>query len=115
MQAESDRCDVMSLKRSLHTQDPQAAYETDSEIAALSERDRALLALSRERSLTNALRLAAASSGEVDPPNFPTAAGPGEPPLRYVLADKVNDRLKILFAPMHQLLRDIADSSKQNR
>ena len=101
-----------------HSSQPDDAPKSDfrnDQTLCLAERDQSLLALSRERSLTNALRLAAASSGEVDPPNFPTAAGPGEPPLRYVLADKVNDRLKILLAPMHQLLRDIADSSKQNR
>lgn len=75
--------------------------------AALRERDAALTALAKERALVNALRLAAARRNEPEPPDYPPAAGPGEAPLRYVLADEANATLKNLLGPLHRGVKGV--------
>lgn len=73
--------------------------------SALAERDAALAELARAREQSNALRLRLANLGEPEPPRYPARAGPGEPPLRYVLVDQVNDGLKFALKPLHGAVR----------
>lgn len=73
--------------------------------AALAERDAALAELARCREDLAALRLSVARSGEPMPRPYPSAAGPGAPPLRYVLADRLNGAAKVALAPLHSAAR----------
>lgn len=75
---------------------------------AVAERDAALAALAREREGAQALRLAAAAQGEPEPKPYPKSAGPEAPPLRYVVADSVNDGLKRFLAPLRQGAKALA-------
>lgn len=76
---------------------------------ALAERDAALLALAKERTLTSDLRLSLRSADESEPPRYPLSSGVGPPPLRYVVVDKANDSLKTLLGPLHGGARRLAD------
>lgn len=78
---------------------------------ALEERDRALAALARERTLVNALRLARERQGEPTPPVYPAEAGLGDPPLRYQVVDAANERVKTLVAPLHRLVKRLVERS----
>ncbi len=69
---------------------------------ALEERDRALVELARERERVNALRLWARFPAEVDPARYPSEVGPDGTPLRYVVADRLNEGLKGLLGPLHE-------------
>lgn len=76
---------------------------------ALAERDAALLALAKERTLTSDLRLHLRAAGESEPPRYPLSSGVGPPPLRYVAVDRANDSLKVLLGPLHGGARRLAD------
>jgi hypothetical protein len=69
---------------------------------ALAARDAALLELAQEKERTNALRLWARAAGEVDPVRYPGEVGPDGAPLRYVVADRLNDGFKRLLGPLHE-------------
>jgi hypothetical protein len=75
---------------------------------ALAERDRALEQLARARVELDALKLSLLRAGEEPPPLYPNTAAPGlEPPLRYVLVDALNDRLKQALGAGRALLRRV--------
>lgn len=76
---------------------------------ALEARDQALAALAKERALVNALRLTADAVGEPEPLAYPPEAGLGPPPLRYVLVDAANERVKSVVAPLHHLVKRLID------
>lgn len=82
---------------------------------ALQERDDALAALAHERALVNALRLGAARRGEPEPKDYPVAAGPGDAPLRYVLADEANDTLKAFLGPLHRGVKGVLKARAKKR
>ncbi len=82
---------------------------------ALQERDAALAALAQERAVVNALRLASARRGEPEPKDYPVAAGPGEAPLRYVLADEANDTLKAFLGPLHRGVKGVLKGRAKKR
>lgn len=70
------------------------------------ERDQAISELARVRAELDALRLALDRRGEPEPPLYPNSAAPDlEPPLRYVVADSINDAVKGLLGPLHRLVR----------
>lgn len=73
--------------------------------AARAERDEALAALARERELTNSLRLQLRNAGQAETPRYPAGTGLGAPPLRYELADKLNNSAKRALGPVHQAAR----------
>jgi hypothetical protein len=73
---------------------------------ARRERDEALLALARERELTNALRLQLRAPA-ADVPRYPTGTGLGPPPLRYVVADRLNDSAKTALGPVHRVAKSL--------
>lgn len=73
--------------------------------AALRERDEALLALATERERSNALRLRLERLGEPEPPRYPTHAGIGPTPLRYVVVDRLNESIKGVLGPLHGPLK----------
>ncbi|MBL9037968.1 MAG: hypothetical protein JNG84_05575 [Archangium sp.] len=77
--------------------------------AALAERDAALTALAKERALVNALRLALQRRGEPVPPHYPLDAALDAPPLRYVVADALNDRAKTALGPVHDAVKALAE------
>ena len=70
--------------------------------------DDALLQLARERETVNALRLALPRTSSEPPPNYPASAGPGEPPLRYVLVDSANAALKRYLGPVQEGVKQVA-------
>ncbi|MFZ5444655.1 MAG: hypothetical protein ACOZQL_31970 [Myxococcota bacterium] len=72
---------------------------------ALRERDIALAQLASERARHNALRLYLEWGQEQPLPDYPPGTGPGEPPLRYQWADRVNSIVKASFGPLHARLR----------
>lgn len=73
--------------------------ELEAELLAVRrERDEALLQLSQERERLDALRLQR-GDGEVD---LSAVAGA---PLRYVLADQLNDSVKRVLSPLHRSAR----------
>lgn len=91
---------------------PGKATPTDELTAARRERDEALAALARERELVNALRLQLKNRGEPDVPHFPPGTAPGKPPLRYELADRINESAKKALAPVHFVARRLLDRKK---
>jgi hypothetical protein len=74
--------------------------------AALRARDEALSELADARAELNALRLRMAHPGESAPGAW-TAAGRPALPLRYRVADGVNDRLKAVLGPGHATTKAI--------
>ena len=68
-------------------------------LTALRERDEALSALADARAELDAMRVQ--RFGDESLPIYPSGAGPGEPPLRYLLADKANDVVKRVLKPVH--------------
>ena len=85
---------------------PQAGDMTPERMeAALRERDDALTALAKERERNNTLRLHLDQLGEPEPPHYPLEADPNSPPLRYVVADEINNRLKKTLKPLHNGLK----------
>lgn len=70
-------------------------------IDARRERDEALLALARERELTNSLRLQVRNGQSVEIPRYPAGTGPGPAPLRYQLVDSLNASAKRALGPVH--------------
>lgn len=81
-------------------------------VRALAERDEALLQLARERELTNALRLQQRSGAEVVP-DYPPGTSPGDPPLRYRLADSLNASAKRVLGPVHTAARKLIHRKKR--
>jgi hypothetical protein len=73
---------------------------------ARRERDEALMLLAKERELTNALRLQLRQPA-ADIPRYPTGTGLGPPPLRYELADKLNDSAKKALGPVHRAAKSL--------
>jgi len=89
---------------------PRAQPANDLERAlsqARHDRDEALEALARERELTNALRLQLRHQGEASVPRFPAGTGLGPAPLRYQLADTINDSAKRALGPVHSAARKL--------
>jgi hypothetical protein len=73
---------------------------------AVRERDQALTECARVRAELDALRLALQRRGEPEPPLYPDSAAPGlAPPLRYVVADSLNDAVKGVLGPLHRFVR----------
>jgi hypothetical protein len=70
--------------------------------AARAGRDEALLAVAREREKVNALRQALPHVIEAPAPNYPGSVAPGEPPLRYVMADAANTAIKRYLGPLQE-------------
>lgn len=62
-------------------------------------------ALARERELVNALRLSYPAGAEPALKEYPPSVGPGEPPLRYRVADALSDGLKKYLGPVHHSAR----------
>lgn len=86
----------------------------DAELEQLrAERDEALAALARERVLVNALRLALRHAGIEEPPQYPRPTTPGEPPLRYRVADALNDGRKRVLAPVREALESALGRSRK--
>lgn len=73
-----------------------------------SKLDQALLKLAQEREKVNALRLAFPPAEEPPLPEYPESAGPGAPPLRYVLVDAANDHLKRYLEPLQREGKELA-------
>lgn len=73
---------------------------------ALSERDRALEALAEARAELNRLRMQAAHPGEAAPGAW-TEGGRPALPLRYRLADRLNDGARSIVGPGHALLKQL--------
>jgi len=71
-------------------------------------RDEALAALARERELINDLMLRYPPE-HLHPPEDPVAPDPGPAPLRYRLADRANDALKVLPG-VHAAAKRIAET-----
>lgn len=82
---------------------------------ALAARDAALLELAQEKERTNALRLWVRAAGEVDPVRYPSEVGPDGAPLRYVVADRVNDGVKRLLGPLHGRGKALLGRGKKER
>lgn len=76
--------------------------------AALQARDEALAALADARAELNALRLRMAHPGEPAPGTW-NAAGRQALPLRYRVADGVNDRLRSVLGPRHASTKALLD------
>jgi hypothetical protein len=71
---------------------------------AEKERNEAVMALARERELTNALRLSVnAALVHAEPSNEGL-------PLRYALVDRANDEIKKVLGPAHVAVRSVAKS-----
>jgi hypothetical protein len=65
---------------------------------ALAQRDKALQELATVKAELAALKLAQSRANEPAPPDYPPSANPAEPPpLRYVLVDKLHERLSPLL------------------
>lgn len=86
----------------------RSAHELESALdQARQERDDALAALAQERELTNALRLQLRHQGEPAVPRFPAGTGLGPAPLRYKLADSLNDSAKRALGPVHSAAKKL--------
>lgn len=81
-------------------------------VEARRERDEALLALAKERELTNALRLQLRQP-PLEVARYPAGTGLGPPPLRYELADKLNDSAKRALGPVHRAARSLLGRKTQ--
>jgi hypothetical protein len=81
-------------------------------VEARRERDEALLALATERELTNALRLQLRQP-PIEVARYPAGTGLGPPPLRYELADKLNDSAKKALGPVHRAAKSLLGRKPQ--
>lgn len=75
--------------------------------AARAERDVALTELAAARAELAAFRTRLEWLGEMEPVVMPDGVGPGEPPLRYVLVDKANARVKQLLGPFQKTVKGL--------
>ena len=76
---------------------------------ALDERDRALSELADARTELNALRLLQQHPGEPPPGAWSGGAGREALPLRYRVADAVNDAAKRILGPGHAVAKGLVN------
>jgi hypothetical protein len=95
-------------------EDERSAMETRLR-EALEERDRALSELADVRAELNALRLKLLHPGEPPPGAWGGGAGSEALPLRYRLADSLNDAAKRVLGPGHAAARGVADRLRLRR
>lgn len=82
--------------------------------SALQERDRALGLLSDARTEVNALRMLLQRQGAPEPVEV-NSAGREALPLRYRLADAVNDAAKRVLGPAHAAVKGLAAGRRGGR
>lgn len=96
---------MLEAARMAATKKRLGAEEAPSRLAeALAERDAALRELAKVKVELDTVRRALATRGEADPKSYPPRAGPEGAPLRYRVADEVNDTVKAVLAPLKTVM-----------